>query len=163
MLQHDLPRRALSIRQPWAWAIIHAGKNIENRSWRSGSPDLQFRGEFAIHAAKGMTQDEYRDAVDTIFALTGLQVPPPARLHRGGIVGTGLVSDITMDHPSAWFSGRHGLVLEDVKAVDFIPSVGHLGFFAWEPSQSLSEKSVPAWMRRWSAEAAIVAEQPSLF
>ncbi len=26
------PMLALSIRQPWAWAIIHAGKDVENRS-----------------------------------------------------------------------------------------------------------------------------------
>jgi hypothetical protein len=32
---------ALSIRQPWAWLICHAGKNIENRPWRT-----QFRGRF---------------------------------------------------------------------------------------------------------------------
>ena len=25
--------KCLSIRQPWAWAIIHAGKDIENRCW----------------------------------------------------------------------------------------------------------------------------------
>lgn len=23
--------RALTIRQPWAWAVIHAGKTVENR------------------------------------------------------------------------------------------------------------------------------------
>lgn len=31
--QSDLPPLALSIRQPWAWAILCAGKDIENRSW----------------------------------------------------------------------------------------------------------------------------------
>lgn len=25
---------ALSIRQPWAWLIINAGKDIENRDWK---------------------------------------------------------------------------------------------------------------------------------
>ena len=25
--------KALTIKQPWAWAIIHAGKDIENRDW----------------------------------------------------------------------------------------------------------------------------------
>ena len=28
--------RALSVRQPWAWAICHGWKDIENRTWRSG-------------------------------------------------------------------------------------------------------------------------------
>ena len=31
--------KALSIRQPWAWAIINAGKDIENRQWPT-----KFRG-----------------------------------------------------------------------------------------------------------------------
>lgn len=31
-----LPRKALSVRQPWAWAIIFGGKPIENRS--AGAP-----------------------------------------------------------------------------------------------------------------------------
>lgn len=45
---------ALSIRQPWAWLILHAGKDIENRTWQTYQ-----RGWFAIHASKGMTRREY--------------------------------------------------------------------------------------------------------
>lgn len=30
---------ALSIRQPWAWHILHSGKDIENRDWPT-----KFRG-----------------------------------------------------------------------------------------------------------------------
>ena len=41
-----LPRLALSIRQPWAWAIINAGKDIEYRQWRTSH-----RGLFCIRAA----------------------------------------------------------------------------------------------------------------
>jgi hypothetical protein len=48
--------KALSIRQPWAWLILHAGKDIENRDWPT-----RFRGRFLIHAAKGMTRDEYEN------------------------------------------------------------------------------------------------------
>src|SRR5260370_1114928 len=43
--------RALSVRQPWAWAIAAAGKDVENRSWKSG-----YRGLIAIHAA--MTRED---------------------------------------------------------------------------------------------------------
>lgn len=32
---NDIPRLALSVRQPWPWAILHAGKDIENRSWQA--------------------------------------------------------------------------------------------------------------------------------
>ncbi len=40
--------RALTIRQPWAWAIAVAGKDVENRSWQTSH-----RGLLAIHAGKG--------------------------------------------------------------------------------------------------------------
>src|SRR5690606_17578579 len=41
------PDRALSVRQPWAEAIIGHGKTIENRRWDTG-----WRGSLLIHAAK---------------------------------------------------------------------------------------------------------------
>ena len=27
--------KAITVMQPWAWAIFHAGKSIENRTWRT--------------------------------------------------------------------------------------------------------------------------------
>ena len=45
--------RALTIRQPYAWAIIHGGKNVENRT-RNIVGD--FKGLVAIHAAQKPTE-----------------------------------------------------------------------------------------------------------
>jgi hypothetical protein len=39
--------RVLTVRQPWAWAILHGGKDVENRV-RSLGP---YRGPVAIHAS----------------------------------------------------------------------------------------------------------------
>ena len=39
--------RILTVRQPWAWAIIHGGKDVENRT-RNIAGD--YRGPVAIHA-----------------------------------------------------------------------------------------------------------------
>lgn len=39
--------RVLTVRQPWAWAIIHGGKDVENRT-RNLAGD--YRGPIAIHA-----------------------------------------------------------------------------------------------------------------
>lgn len=51
----EFPVSALSVRQPWAWAIIYAGKDIENRGhvaiWKG---DMKPK-RIAIHASKGMT------------------------------------------------------------------------------------------------------------
>ena len=39
------PLKALTVMQPWAWAIMKVGKNIENRT-----PAWKYRGPLAIHA-----------------------------------------------------------------------------------------------------------------
>jgi hypothetical protein len=38
---------ALTVRQPWAHAIIAFGKDVENRTWTT-----EYRGPLAIHAGK---------------------------------------------------------------------------------------------------------------
>lgn len=37
---------AITVRQPWAWAILHAGKDVENRPWAP-----TYRGPVWIHAS----------------------------------------------------------------------------------------------------------------
>ncbi|MCV2395955.1 hypothetical protein OEB99_16690 [Actinotalea sp. M2MS4P-6] len=45
--------RAITVKQPWAWAIIHGGKDVENRTRNIAGT---YRGLVAIHA--GLTDDE---------------------------------------------------------------------------------------------------------
>lgn len=40
--------RILTVRQPWAWAIIHGGKDVENRTTNIAGG---YRGPVAIHVA----------------------------------------------------------------------------------------------------------------
>lgn len=116
---------ALSIRQPWAWAIIHAGKDIENRNWYT-----RFRGRFLIHASKGCTRTEYLDACAYMDCYCGgVSVPPLQLLPRGGIVGEARLIGCVSDSESDWFVGDWGFELADVKPVPFIPCKGSLGFF----------------------------------
>lgn len=129
----DLPTFALSIRQPWAWAIIHAGKDVENRDWRT-----KFRGPVCIHAAKGMTLDEYDGFIRTIHHVSlsrpfpsGSTVPHGAGLLRGGIIGVADIVDCVDASDSPWFMGRYGFVLRNPRPVDFIPVKGALNFFDW--------------------------------
>lgn len=46
--------RILTVRQPWAWAIVHGGKDVENRV-RNIAGD--YRGPVLIHAASGKTAE----------------------------------------------------------------------------------------------------------
>ena len=42
--------KALTVIQPWAWAIAHAGKRVENRTW--GPPRDVIGQRIAIHAGR---------------------------------------------------------------------------------------------------------------
>lgn len=154
-----LPRLALSVRQPWAWAIIHGGKDIENRSWRSDNPGMKFRGSFCVHAAGGMTREEYEDAADTM-AFLGVECPPPAELLRGGIIGVATVADVVTESDSGWFFGPKGLVIVDPRPVEFVGVGGQLGFFVWWQDGPRPPPLQPAkWMTNWGApEPAAPAE-----
>ena len=155
-----LPPLALSVRQPWAWAIIHGGKVIENRtsgSIRSGNMTL---GPVAIHAATGLKRDEYLWA-EWKMAQSEIALPHPTRLVRGAIIGMVDVVDIIIESDSPWFGGRRpggdanpdnadrpdvcGLVLENPRACAPVPARGALGYFRWERDETL-EVPTPKWM-----------------
>ncbi len=142
----DLPTLALAVRQPWAWAIIHAGKPIENRGLafehKRGYAGLKRR--IAIHASSGMTRAEYLEGAD-FMATLGVQCPNPADLIRGGIIGAVTVIDVVRRSSSPWFFGPLGLVLAQAEACEPIPCSGQLGYFGWKPSGG--ELTPPAkWM-----------------
>lgn len=121
--------KALSIRQPWAWLIIHGGKDIENRDWPTN-----YRGRVLVHASKGMTKNEWSDAWD--FAH-GSGASPKAveagvnfhNIERGGIIGSVEIVDCVQFHHSRWFMGRYGFVLANPQPQPFRPFKGMLGFF----------------------------------
>lgn len=146
----ELPRLALSVRQPWAWAIIHAGKDIENRSWQAVNWGLNQRGRVAIHASKGLARDEYEDAretIDRILQVTCDQRCPEAKdLLRGGIIGDVDVVDVVTESQSDWFFGPRGLVLRHPQHCDFIPAVGALGYFAWTAADWSIVPEPAKWM-----------------
>jgi hypothetical protein len=118
--------KVLSIRQPWAWLIIHGGKDIENRTWPT-----KFRGTVLIHASKGMTRGEYESAVDPLWRIGGpvIDVPSFHDLERGGIVGMVDIVDCVSDSTSPWYAGSFGFVLRNAKPLPFTPMRGMLGFF----------------------------------
>lgn len=159
---HDLPVFALSVRQPWAWAIIHAGKPIENRSRFAVSKGQMARAvgrRIAIHAGKGMTRDEYESAC-AFMASLGVQCPPPWKIERGGIIGSVFVSGLVTPKSkctSPWWMGGHGLVLEEPRSCPLVPAAGELGLFAWQPGDVGKVPLLARWMLppRQSGMAAI--------
>ena len=137
MTDSGLPKLALSVRQPWAWAIVAGYKPIENRtlgSIRSGSMDCR---RVAIHAAKGLKQDEFMWGYWRLYRH-GVSCPRPLDLPRSAIIGTVDVVDIVEESDSPWFGGPAGLVLENAHMIDPIPAAGALGYFEWSRGGALA-------------------------
>jgi hypothetical protein len=116
--------KALSIRQPWAWLVIYAGKDIENRDWAT-----RVRGRVLVHAAKGMTRDEYAEVREFCDQSAAAIVPDFDALQRGGIIGSVEILNCVEHSRSRWFFGRYGFVLANPKPLAFVPFKGSLGFF----------------------------------
>lgn len=138
--------KALSLRHPWCHAVLHLGKSIENRRWNTS-----FRGEFLIHASKGMPRAYYAEAEALIFhalCLDGLGAKAIAardafrrdfkeRAQFGGIVGRARVVDVVAPctgeenctHGHWHIREQYGFVLFDVESLPFMPLKGKLSFF----------------------------------
>lgn len=87
--------KAITVRQPWAWAITVGAKRVENR--QAGFP-RKYRGPLAVHAGKGLSS---RGLVDERIAdlarLHGVPLDPPL-FPVGAIVA---VADLVDVHPAA--------------------------------------------------------------
>ena len=103
--------KALSIRQPWCHHILHGGKDVENRTWRT-----QVRGAVLIHASKRVEPGD-RDRVDRLGCPLG------------GIVGVMEITDCVSEMDSEWFHGPFGFVIGRRRPLPFVPLRGALGFF----------------------------------
>lgn len=124
--------KALALRQPWAWLVVHGGKDIENRKWK-----ITYRGPFVVHAAKGMTRAEYAAVVDYtrshVDAELADRIPPPAELVYGALIGISRIVSclVPLETPTRrWhLPGQYGAVLEGTRAIEALPCSGALGFF----------------------------------
>ena len=118
--------KALSIRQPWAWLIVHGYKDMENRDWR-----IYQRGKILVHASKGCTRREYEAAVAFAQLLlpAGVVIPCLEDLPRGGICGSVEIADCVSCSESPWFVGEYAAVLRNSEPMEFRPMSGQLGLF----------------------------------
>lgn len=125
----DLPRVALSIRQPWAWLIVAGLKDIENRDWRT-----KHRGPVLIHASLTMDKQCHGSLIGGHHPVTGDTWtgqhgnPYPV----GGIVGVADIVDCVSESDSPWFVGDYGFVLANARPLPFMPLRGQLNIFAAE-------------------------------
>jgi hypothetical protein len=114
--------RVLSVKQPWAWAIVTGRKRVENRSWST-----PYRGTVYIHASG--TPDARGVAW---FSKHKIKVPPA--LPTGAIVGTCELVEIVRRKQGQrfgkWFFGPVGWVMKNPQALTRpIAMKGKLGLF----------------------------------
>lgn len=138
--------RVLTVRQPWAWAIIHGGKDVENRTRNiAGS----YRGPVAIHASKREEPIDHWSR-SAIRDLTGVYPLFTLNSGLGAVIGVVDLVDVHHDDdcgpdaadaadglPSAWaMSDHHHLVLSNPRPLPRpIPATGRLGL--WRPDDDL--------------------------
>jgi hypothetical protein len=145
--------KALTVQQPFAWAIAEGHKLLENRSWCPVPGDSFKLGErIAIHAGASW-HDSFgsvarNDELARLLFVNGGPLPPTVELPEeftfGGVVAVAKVMrfvsvpdklDPTL---SAWFTGPWGWVLADVRRVRPVVEVkGALGL--WHLSAPMTE------------------------
>lgn len=129
--------KALSLKQPWLWAITEEDKRVENRTWKP--MDWIIGKRIALHASK----NDDPGGVVAIFNILGAELPH--NLPRGAIVATAKIigwvdeRNGTFKGPSPclghyvddkWFFGPIGWILDDVKKLEVpVPCRGHLGLW----------------------------------
>lgn len=98
--------KAISIIQPWPWALFNLGKDIENRRWPSN-----YRGPLLIHASKKWTQEGYNFISDRMDEYV------PSKEHHafGAIVGIVEMVDCVDRSESKWFFGPWGFEFDNAQ------------------------------------------------
>src|ERR1700735_3480641 len=114
--------KALSVRAPWWWFILHGGKDIENRDWPT-----KFRGTVYLHVGKWWNDDEVADAAEDAQIMyqkandhgIGLVEGWESLREFGGcLVGKVDIVDCVTESDSPWFVGDYGFVLANPVAFD---------------------------------------------
>ena len=140
--------KCITIRQPWAWMIIHGGgylwppdiagvpqppiltwrKDVENRKWKT-----THRGPLLIHAAQREIDDDddYHKALSVYYGQTYAQLREiPDYLEYGSIIGRVNLVDILSDSESCWaFPDHWHWIIEDPQPIKPIPYRGIPGLF----------------------------------
>jgi hypothetical protein len=117
--------KALSIKQPWAWAVMNLPKeyrkDIENRTWNT-----KHRGEFLVHASKGFDDAGY-ERMRWYLKELGYKghIPTKKEFAYGVLLGTVELVDVTQKATSRWWEGVYGFKLKNAKP--FLYPIAHKG------------------------------------
>lgn len=129
--------KVLTLKQPWAWAVFHAGKDIENRSWLTDSPEVLF-----IHSGKSF------DTAGVDF-LKSLGINPPnissEDMRFGAIIGCVKLCSISKNSRSKWaIANQYHWQIENPELfAQPIPARGRLGLWEFDLSDRVVSELSP--------------------
>jgi hypothetical protein len=135
--------KALTIRQPWAHAILQLGKDVENRTFR-----VQYQGPLLIHAAA------FKERHPRQLLVKYVPQPPSEEsllsLPLGHIVGVVHLDDCVRNAKSVWAQpGKWHWLLSEPRPIRPVMCKGWLGL--WTPSTAVMRK-LPRWVRSLERE-----------
>jgi hypothetical protein len=134
--------QALTIRQPWAHAILHLGKDVENRTFR-----VHYRGPLLIHAAA------YKERHPRQLLVKYIEPPSEESLlslSLGHIVGVVNLDDCVRNAKSLWAEpGKWHWLLGKRRPIRPVMCKGWLGL--WTPSAAVMRR-LPGWVRSLERE-----------
>lgn len=160
--------RVLSVHPPWAWSIIFAGKDVENRSW-----ETPYRGPVLIHASSHRASaGELPMIRSEIAASSGMALASiPTDFPRSAIIGIVDLVDIVERARSKWaFAGELHWIVRNPRALETpVQDVsGKLKLWRWTapasgrsvgPKAEVTESRAAASAFGVSAEAESAAEE----
>lgn len=122
--------KVLTVKNPWAWAIIHAGKDVENRTW--APPTAMIGQQIAIHAS------QKADTLDAVIRCRVLAYhhsdilldPRSIEATNGHIIGVVTLLRIgETNSPWAEIMCRHWVLGNPIALPEPIPYRGALGLW----------------------------------
>lgn len=116
--------KAITIKQPWAWAIIAGHKPVENRS-----RPTKHRERIAIHASKTIDQDGVSWLAWHNHEAYSYYKAAICKDQCGAIIGVVDVIDCVTECDSPWFFGPYGYILANPRSFEPIPCRGQLGIW----------------------------------
>lgn len=121
----------ISLHPIWAWAVLHAGKDVENRSWITDQ-----RGRVLIHSSdQRVSLRDERTQREELSFLSGIpRSVLPVTVARGAILGSVEIVDCVADACSPWAAvGKTHWRLRDPRtlATPIVSVKGEEKFWRW--------------------------------
>jgi hypothetical protein len=125
--------RALTLWQPWAFAIACGLKDVENRPWNT-----THRGPFLVHAGRELDH-EAEGYVKRRCRRAGIEYP--AEHVRGALVAQVALLDVVRDSDSEWAieDEYHWLLAGAIMLDEPIPTAGRQGWWNYDGP-------LPSWL-----------------